>query len=61
MWYEGEPGDERKPVGFDAAELLTEPLRESKVYWVKVFNTCGALASQRAEVTVVAVKRRPKT
>jgi len=61
QWYEGEPGDESKPVGLDSPFFTSEPLRESKVYWVKVSNACDAVPSQRAEVTVVAVKRRPKS
>jgi len=59
QWFEGEPGDERKPVGADDPALVTEALCASKVYWVKVTNGCGTLASQRAEVLIAATKRRP--
>jgi hypothetical protein len=59
QWFEGERGDESKPVGTDAADFTSEPLRENKIYWVKVTADCGVLASEQSLVRVIAVKRRP--
>ncbi len=52
QWYEGETGDEHKPVGIDSTSLTTPELLTSVSYWVRVSNMAGFADSSKATISI---------
>jgi len=53
-WYRGNIGDKSAQVG-STASITVGPLSATTKYWAEVTNTCGAVASRQATVTVRAL------
>ncbi|HNU52412.1 MAG TPA: SdrD B-like domain-containing protein [Verrucomicrobiota bacterium] len=51
-WFEGAVGETGRPVGSGQAAWVTEPLLESRGYWVRVSNELGVAESRGCLVTV---------
>jgi hypothetical protein len=45
QWYEGTQGTTTNPVGTNSSSFTTPPITQSRSYWVKVTNACGAAES----------------
>jgi hypothetical protein len=56
QWYEGERGDQSRPVG-TGAEITMRPSVSTR-YWARVSNSCGGDNSDAVIITVAAPKRR---
>lgn len=56
QWFEGESGDESKPVGTDSLNFTTPALISTTKYWVKISNANGVINSTTAIVSVENVK-----
>ncbi|HVT03054.1 MAG TPA: glycoside hydrolase family 44 protein [Thermoanaerobaculia bacterium] len=52
QWYEGASGDPSKPVGTNSSTYTTPALTASASYWVRVSNSCGAVNSNTATLSV---------
>lgn len=56
QWFEGESGDESKPVGTDSVSFTTPALNSSSNYWVKISNSIGVINSATAIINVEDIK-----
>ncbi len=56
QWFEGESGDETKPVGTDSVNFTTPVLTGTSRYWVKISNSNGIVNSATAIISVENVK-----
>ncbi len=56
-WFEGEPGDTEQSVG-SGQSFTTPALNDSRRYWVRVTNECGATTSAPADVNVYQTPTR---
>ena len=59
QWYEGAPGVRSKPAGTSSDRFSTGALTHTTQYWVEVRNSCGAVSSNAATVTVAEACTAP--